>query len=402
MNNVIRIARWELLRNLTNKAFLISLLLTPVFIGIFSLVPSLITIMAAEEPFTIFIHDEYDIVDQIRPLITSEVILTVENDPARLESLVRETPRSGYIRLDSETIRSRTVKIYTCSEGELIYNNFGRLPAAIQSVFRTLMLREYGLSEDQITDVSQPFTVSQVSLDPREKDDPFKKYIPAIFAGILYFNMFISATLMYTSVTQEKKDRMAEIILCSVPARQFMQGKIFGYFLLSLLQIILWMVIAIPAVAGFLQIPILTILISWQLIPVLLFTFGGYILYFSCFAALGATVEDAHSGSNFQSIILMLPMLPIFCFGPVFVNPNGNVALFCSLFPLTSPLILPQRTALTSSIPLSQYLLGGSILVLTCFLIMVAGGRIFQASILLYGRNASVMDLFRWLRKENQ
>jgi len=142
---------------------------------------------------------------------------------------------------------------------------------------------------------------------------------------------------------------------------------------------------------------LLSYLVTWQIIPIVLFVFSGYLLYFSCFAAVGATIEDAHSGTNFQTIIFMLPMLPLFCFGPVLVNPNGSVALLFSYIPFTSPLILPLRTALTNSIPLPQYLVSGAILAATCFLIMVVSGKIFRASILLYGRNVSFGDLVKGL-----
>ncbi|MCL1919312.1 MAG: ABC transporter permease [Peptococcaceae bacterium] len=399
MTNIMRIARWELLRNLRSKTFLISLLLTPVLIAVFSVLPSLITFMAAEEPFTLFVYDEYNILDQLETMITSDLVLIAENDPAQLEARVRETTRSGYARLDSESIQAKTVKIYTYSEGELGFNNYGGLPAALQNLFRTKELQEHGLTELQIANISRPFTVSQQSLNPHDKDeDPFKKYIPAIFAGILYFNMFVSAMVMYTSVMQEKKDRMAEIILSSISARQFMQGKIFGYFLLSLIQVTLWLAIAIPVVINFLQIPVLDYLATWQIIPIVLFTFSGYLLYFSCFAAVGATIEDAHSGTNFQSFIFMLPMLPFLCFGPVLVNPNGNVAKLFTYIPFTSPLIMPLRTAMTNAIPLSQYLVSGVLIAATCFLLMAASGRIFRASILLYGRNASFGDLVKWIK----
>ncbi|MDR2735966.1 MAG: ABC transporter permease [Gracilibacteraceae bacterium] len=402
MNNIVRVARWELLRNLRSKTFLISLLLTPVIIAVFSALPSLITFMAAEEPFTLYIYDEYDFVDQLKPMITSEIVLVVENDPAQPEPLVRETPRSGYAKLDAASIQAKTVQIWTYSEGELGFNNFGGLPAALQSLSRTMALGEHGLNELQIAEISRPFTVVQESLNPHDKDaDPFKKYIPAILAGILYINMFISAMLMYTSVMQEKKDRMAEIILSSISARQFMQGKIFGYFLLSLIQVALWLAIAIPVVINFLQIPVLAYLATWQIIPIVLFVFSGYLLYFSCFAAVGATIEDAHSSTNFQTIIFMLPMLPLFCFGPVLVNPNGSVALLFSYIPFTSPLILPLRAALTNSIPLTQYLVSGAILAATCFLIMVVSGKIFRASILLYGRNVSLGDLVKGLGRRD-
>lgn len=398
MTNIWRIARWELLRNLKNKTFIISLLLTPFIFLIFAIIPSLITLVAAEEPFTLYVYDEYNVVGQLQPLVSSDIILIAENDVSRLDALVQETKRSGYISIDAASVQAKNLKIYTQSEGELMVNDFGGLPSALQAVFRNITLREYGLSEPNIDEINAPFTVRQLSLNPQSKDeDPLKKYIPAILAGLLYFNIFISSSLMFTSIMQEKKDRMAEIILSSVPAQQFMQGKIFGHFLLSLIQIALWLTVALPAAYNFLHIPVLAYLATWQLIPIILFTFSGCLLFFSCFAALGATMEDASSGSNFQSIIFLLPMLPLLFFGPVIVNPNGNIAIFCSYFPFTSPLILPLRTALTHAIPLSQYLIGGAILALTCFLMMVASGKIFRASILLYGKNASLTDMLRWL-----
>lgn len=97
----------------------------------------------------------------------------------------------------------------------------------------------------------------------------------------------------------------------------------------------------------------------------------------------------------------MLPMLSFLFLGPVISNPDGVIALFASLFPFTSPAMMMLRSGLTV-VPRWQLLVSGSLLVLTTWATIIMAAKIFRIGMLMYGKNATMQEIFKWLRyKEN-
>ena len=132
-------------------------------------------------------------------------------------------------------------------------------------------------------------------------------------------------------------------------------------------------------------------------LPVILaFGLGGYLLFSALFVGLGATMEDLQSAGNAQSIVIMLPMLAFLFLGPVISNPNGSIAVFASLFPLTSSAIMMLRSGFTA-VPLWQQLLSAALLLITAFITMPprpksSGGHAHV------GKNATPKEVWKWLR----
>jgi len=203
--------------------------------------------------------------------------------------------------------------------------------------------------------------------------------------------------MLMQSAVQEKRDRMAEVVLSSISPRELMQGKIVGHFLLGLIQLGFWLALGLPFAVRFLEFPILEALRAVNLPVILAFGLGGYLLFSALFVGLGATMEDLQSAGNAQSIVIMLPMLAFLFLGPVISNPNGSIAVFASLFPLTSSAIMMLRSGFTA-VPLWQQLLSAALLLITAFITMRASAKIFRVGMLMYGKNATPKEVWKWLR----
>src|SRR5690625_4458023 len=97
-----------------------------------------------------------------------------------------------------------------------------------------------------------------------EDSDKFLlRLIPVIFSGIILFSIVISGMMIFQSASQEKKDKIAEIILSSVTPNELMQGKIMGYFVLGLIQVAVWLSIGLPVALWKIDLP----LIEYLLVP---------------------------------------------------------------------------------------------------------------------------------------
>src|SRR5699024_8373706 len=70
--------------------------------------------------------------------------------------------------------------------------------------------------------------------------------VHGIVAGIILLSIIYTGMMTFQSASQERKDKMAEIILSSLTPAEVMQGKIFGYFILGLIPVFVWISLALP------------------------------------------------------------------------------------------------------------------------------------------------------------
>lgn len=217
-------------------------------------------------------------------------------------------------------------------------------------------------------------------------------YFPNLMTLILYMVILLPAGGLVNSLTDEKKNRVMEVLMSSVSPQQMISGKIVALGLLGLLQTALWVGI-LWAVATFggrpLNIPsgfeVPGQLLVWALIYFLL----GYAMYGALMAGLGALAPDLKE-SRGPSFVVMSPMIIVYTFMVAILEvPDGPIALVLSLFPLTSPVGMIARMTATD-VPVWQPVLAAALQLLTAVLIVRLVGRLFRAQALLSGQPFSV------------
>ena len=242
---------------------------------------------------------------------------------------------------------------------------------------------------------------------------------------LLYMVIFIFGTQVMRSVMEEKINRIVEVIISSVKPFQLMLGKIIGVGAVGLTQLLIWMIL-VPVLLGIsgsfyqnklsqpgMEMPKidghnLTQVIdaffgqNWGLIIpfFILFFIGGYFLYASLFAALGAAVGDDMTDVQGLTTVITIPVIAglIIMMNSV-NNPNSALAVAGSIFPLTSPIVMPAR--LPFSPPIWQLLLSLLLLILTILLIVWISAKIYRGGILMYGKKLSYKDMWKILRNKS-
>ncbi len=251
-----------------------------------------------------------------------------------------------------------------------------------------------------------------------------------VFTMLIYLFMSTYGAMVMQSVTEEKTNRIVELIISSVRPFELMLGKIVGIALVGFVQIAIWgvMLFAILSVAGLVfGVPmaggaaalagaqgaaaanavaeggaaeIFTAIAGLPYtelcVMFALYFIGGYLLYASFFAAAGASVSEQEDSSQF-----VLPLILVLLFGFYAAigsveNPNGPLAFWASLFPLTSPVVMMVR--IPFSVPLWQELLSLALLYATALLFVWLGGKIYRTGILMYGKKPTLREIARWLR----
>lgn len=407
MSNSLKVAKWEIKRNMKNKSFLISLFITPIIFLLFAFVPTwLEKFEDKSEPVKVWVNDELQVFSELEKMVSSQNLdwkleKTDKTEEAILDEL-KEAENAVYIPLTQKALSEGIVQIY---ESDEVDPSFMQQVQILGAFLQQLQFYQLNLSEEQIALITKGITFKEVSVSSSsetsdaEEEQSIEKIAPGIFAGIILFSIVVSGMMIFQSASQEKKEKVAEIILSSVTPEDLMKGKIIGYFVLGIVQVFVLLIFLIPLAIWKFEIPLIKYLLVPELLLYLLIAIAGYLLFAAIFVGIGATVSDLDSAGNFQGIVMMLPFLPLFIISPVISNPSGTIAQIATYFPLTSPAIMLVRLSILDEWPWIEIMISLVILALTIWLFMKLAGKIFKTGILLYGKNATPKEIWKWIRQ---
>ena len=216
---------------------------------------------------------------------------------------------------------------------------------------------------------------------------------PLVISMILFFGAFLNGAMSLYAVIKEKSSRVVEIVLSSVSARELMAGKVLGQGAAGLIQVILWGAIAIVVLGR------LVPGLSWELsvvqwISYPLYFVLGFLLIATLYATVAAGMKDVQSGGA-QSLIGMIPYIPMLFVQGMIEHPNEAWIRILSFFPPFTPAMMMIRV---SVVALPWWEVAGTILFLAAFdffFIRVAA-RAFETAMLMYGKPVSLRELWRW------
>jgi ABC-2 type transport system permease protein len=287
--------------------------------------------------------------------------------------------------------------------GEVVYVTLQHNPISdrvnADGIKRILLLNLLGDAE-LAADVWNPLDVQEMALESAEPEGAEDSWIvelfPTLMVLLLYMVILMPASVLVNAVTDEKKNRVMEVLMSSLSPGQMITGKILALGLLGLLQTALWFGV-LWAVVRFggrpLKIPtgftVPTQLLVWSFVYGLL----GYAMYGAQMAGLGALAPDIKDVRG-ASLIILSPLIVVYMFAVgIFVAPEGPLALVMSLFPLTSPVgMIARMTQMT--VPLWQLVLAAVLQALAAILIVRTVARLFRAQHLLSGQPFSVKRFF--------
>lgn len=260
---------------------------------------------------------------------------------------------------------------------------------------------------------------------------------------LIYIFIFMFGAQVMRGVLEEKTNRIVEVIISSVKPFQLMMGKIIGIGLIGLTQFVAWLILtfAISAIAQsvFFQPPakaateivapsdimnstpaagqtvsesgnreemalafngIMGKLKEVNILLVIgafLFYFlGGYILYGSLFAAIGAAVDNETDTQQFMFPITVPLVIGIIVMINAFLNPSGKMAVIFSIIPLTSPIVMMAR--IPFDVPPMQLLLSAVLLIVTFLGTTWLAAKIYRTGILMYGKKVNYAELWKWIK----
>ena len=217
--------------------------------------------------------------------------------------------------------------------------------------------------------------------------------------------------MVMRGVIEEKSNRIVEVIISSVKPFQLLIGKIIGVAMVGFTQFILWILLSIVvaniAEMAFIensQIGLLdnismmvkSINISLLFSSFIFYFMGGYLLYSSFFACIGAAVDNE---SDVQQMILPITIpliLSLSMMESILNNPDGILAFWMSIFPLSSPIVMMARLPF-GGVESWEIILSMTILIISFLFTTWISSRIYRIGILMYGKKATLKELIKWI-----
>lgn len=341
--NILKVAKFEIVRQLKKPAFWAATLLLPLFIGLiyfisFISAQSVDTDVHFDENTKIAITDDAGI-------LTPGIPYVINGDKEYGIEMVKNGEVDLYFYIPADFAESKKAEFYHVSEGLEIFNTDGNIIKMIlsqNSASRVDELDVVALSGDyEVVD-------KKITKDGADSNALGKAIIP-FFVGVVFF-MFIAlcGNRFLLTVVEEKENRISEMILTSISSKHLIIGKIIALLVLGLVQIavlvipVLLLVFAkrddglIAPILAMIEIDPVSITLS-----ILLFS-ASAVLYAGVCVLIGSLVSTARDASSFIGPAIIFMVFPLYFMQMFMVEPNLIVQIF-TYFPLSAPIALMLR-----------------------------------------------------------
>lgn len=435
----------EYLTRVRKKSFLLTTFLTPLALVLFIVVVSMIMSYRGGDVMNIGIVDQSD---GIGNYLQETKYVKFEKKDWSVEEATEASKNmeyDGIVVIPSvDNIEFERLSLRYISDGKLDLEGTSEIENQIREAARQYKIQNLNLDMTKIallnTRVSlQPEKITK-SVEDEKGQSTLTTYIASgigvVMGVLMYFVVFFNGTRVMQSVMEEKTNRIVEVMISSVRPFQLMMGKILGVGLVGLTQFFLWIVL-IPVIfliaKPFLGLDaqamasqnmpgeqdmqvvkdmtdgvdmnlILSELMGlnwWLIIPLfILYFLLGYVLYATLFAAVGSAIGDDIQEGQSLTIPITIPVIVAFYIMISTIrSPNSNLAVWSSIFPLFSPIVMPARLAYDP--PFWQ--LASSIILLIgfVFLMVWVSAKIYRVGILMYGKKAGFKEIFKWVTYKN-
>jgi ABC-2 type transport system permease protein len=249
---------------------------------------------------------------------------------------------------------------------------------------------------DVAADVIEVMTSDPLETTALSGQDPADETRGAVaYAGLLllYIAVLIYGTTILYGVTEEKTNRVVEVLLSSIKPWQLLGGKIFGIGILGIAQFAGTILVALAAIriTGIYEIPTLNV---WSVVNLVVWFTLGFLVFGVLFGAAGSLVSRMEDAQNVAFPMSLVAVAGFFIAIATLGDPDGTLAVIGTFIPLTAPFVVPVRTAL-DAIPLWQYVAALVITAASIVGLVLVTGRIYAGGLLRYGGRVKLREAWR-------
>ncbi len=450
------IIKHEYLTRIRKKSFWLVGILTPLAIVAVGALIGFLSFMNEKDVSQVAV---YDLSGRIGPRLEGrDNIEFIQLDPALSVDSVKSLVRSdrsikGVLYVPQDTTADYSV----IEKGMYVYYS-ENVPMAVQGditrqVERMIQDRKIellGVNPEILAKTKTSVNLTMVDMSGQDGEKEESDLVQGVKYGLafalcimLYMFMVFSGNMVMTSTLEEKTNRIVEVIISSVRPFDLMVGKIISSGLVCLTQLGVWVVmltsLSLIGVAGVSSVldkkaaehmtemtaqmsssdqavaqtvavassdmdkvaEVMTDLSQIDFLTIgivsIVFFILGYLLYASLYAAVGAAVDSPNDAGQFVMPLTIPLLLGFYCAITIINNPNGPVAFWMSMIPLTSPVVMMVRVPF--GVPAWEIVLSALLLLVTFLALTWVAAKIYRIGLLSYGTKPSYKDLWKWIKQ---
>lgn len=413
MKKILAVARWEYIEKVKTKTFIISLVLTPLIIISFSVLPSLL--FNEETPNTELIGvidtsgiyfdeldiklSEYQLPDGKKNYVLINLAYKDKNFDELLVTANKNIQRNlieGCLVIHQTEDDSVFAEYRSKSIGN--FKVVGRFQDALTSVKLKRKLEQERIDTRIISYFQDKVDVQQLKVEESGKvsseDFLTTFFVSIIFILLLMMMVVYSGQMLVRSMIEEKSSRLIEMLVSSSTPDELLTGKLIGLSLLGLTQIFIWLMIGITLVAS----ALVPMNAFNNILPMLMYFVLGFLFYSSLFVGIGSTVNTEQEAQQITTYLSLVLMLPVVIAMPSIQNPEFLITKVFSYIPLTTPTVMILRLNVESVSSL-EIVLTASVLLISVIVVTKVSAKIFRIGILAYGSRPSLKEILSWIKE---
>ena len=435
MSKIWIIIQREFMTRVKKKSFILLTILMPFIFAALIMVPLMLATIEGDEQKTVMVVDKTGrYVGSLKSTANYAFVPTADNKD---EFYTEDSEVEAVVQITADLAKNpKAVIIY--SPREVKAELLSYVETCLGEQVRREKLSAYNIPELEtiIADIQTDFHVATVKRNAEGDETSSNTYIAMtagfIFTFLIYMFVMSYGGMVMQSVMEEKTNRIVELMVSSVKPFQLMMGKIIGVALVGFVQLAIWGVMlsiilvvcgsvfglstapAVPAVAGAdaqmaavaqqagggeaaeIMSALMGLPYAELGIMFVLYFVGGYLLYASFFAAVGASINAQEDSSQFIMPVVLIMVFGLYAAMYSAENTNGPLAFWASIFPLTSPIVMMVR--IPFGVPWWEEVLSLGLLFASSMAFVWISARIYRVGILMYGKKPSLREMLKWVR----
>jgi ABC-2 type transport system permease protein len=422
LRRILLIAKRDFVASVLRKAFLIGLVVTPLFMGGTFAGIALLRVQQSGEVRKVALVDRSGIAakeiiqvveeqnDETAKAVQAlagvkyvmEAVEPEETDPQAQRLKLSDRVRRGELFMFAD-IDQAGAKVTLYATGSGIDDTRGWLNNAVNTGLRRVRLRQAGVSAEGIAEALKQVQVERLGLIGRDqvtgaiqeaktRNETAGFMVPLAMLMLMFMIVMGSAAPMLGAIAEDKMQRVFEMLLATTTPFELMMGKVLAAVGRSLTSSVFYVIGAILGLQG----AALLGLVPFGLLPwFFVYVIAEVTMLSALGAGLGAATSAPRDAQSFAIFLTLPVMIPLFLVIPLVQSPNGGMAVALSFFPFTAPMVMLLRS-MPGGVPWWQPWVGLVGVVLSTWFVTWVAARIFRVTILMQGKPPRLPDLVRW------
>ena len=397
---------WEFLQKIRSKGFIFSMIFMPAVIIGFTLIPTYLADREPKRTLTIAVADETGLAARELEFKLSSAFMqnegansisiipvlftTYDSTVLAGSQLVQKGIVDGFLFFDATALDKQNIPYYVKGSENLIA--FRTLENAVNAMVMELNVKKLDLTAEQIRDITQTARLKMIRIGS-EETEMIEKYLAGIIlVMMLFFAIFNSGGSFMRGISEEKNNRVIEILISSVTPGELMTGKILGLGSVGLTQILIWGLLGMLLGGNALD-----FLSPFLLICFTIYFILGFLMYAGLFSVVGSVLSSEQDIQPVQAVLSMIGILPVALAILVLQDPDSLLVAVLSYVPLLTPTLMILRMVISAP-SVIQIVSTMAVLFFSLIVTLRLASKIFQVALLMHGKKPSFREIMKWAR----